>query len=76
MQKINGTFVETFLYKRNIYLLTTSTVVQREFSVLKKIHDNYPKYVLSLDSAFGHDLDGIKRLNIVDFLVQPALLKA
>jgi hypothetical protein len=64
------------IYIQVAYLLATPKVVQREFSVLQKIHDNYPKYVLSLDSAFGHDLDGIKRLNIIDFLMQPSLLKA
>jgi predicted AAA+ superfamily ATPase len=33
------------------------------------IKDNYPKYVISLDTVFGSDIDGIKRLNLIDFLL-------
>lgn len=57
------------IYIQVAYLLSTPETVEREFGVLLAIPDNYPKYVLSLDTAFGNDLDGIKRLNLIDFLI-------
>jgi hypothetical protein len=34
------------------------------------IKDNYPKYVHSMDdNIWGNDYKGIKRLNIIDFLL-------
>jgi predicted AAA+ superfamily ATPase len=51
------------------YLLASDETVQREFLPLTKIDDNYPKYVISMDTAFGKDYKGIKRLNIIDFLL-------
>ena len=51
------------------YLLTLPETIEREFSVLKSIKDNYPKYVISMDEVFGGDIDGIKRLNLIDFLL-------
>jgi hypothetical protein len=43
--------------------------VERAFSVLQSIPDNYPKYIISLDTAFGEDFEGIKRWNMIDFLL-------
>lgn len=43
--------------------------VEREFGALRNIPDNYPKMVLSLDKFFGDDLEGIKRYNLIDFLM-------
>ena len=43
--------------------------IEREFGVLKSIRDNYPKYVLSLDTLFGENFDGIQRINLIDFLL-------
>ena len=41
----------------------------REFRPLKRIHDNYPKYVLSMDDLpMGED--GIRQMNIIDFLLE------
>lgn len=41
----------------------------REVAPLQKISDHYPKFILSLDEiSMGQD--GIKQLNIVDFLLQ------
>lgn len=42
---------------------------EREFKSLKTIPDNYPKYVLTMDTLpMGED--GIKQVNIVDFLLE------
>lgn len=41
---------------------------QKEMAPLKKIKDHYPKYIISMDEiSMGED--GIKQLNVVDFLL-------
>lgn len=42
--------------------------IEREFGAYKEIKDNNPKYVISFDRA-DFSKDGIKHLNIVDFLI-------
>jgi predicted AAA+ superfamily ATPase len=58
------------IYIQVSYLLASEETIKREFSPLLKIADNYPKYVLSMDEIFGGDYQGIKRLNIIDFLLE------
>jgi predicted AAA+ superfamily ATPase len=57
------------LYIQVAYLLADETVIQREFSVLAQIPDQYPKLVLSLDT-FDMSRDGIRHLNLIDFLLE------
>lgn len=57
------------LYIQVAYLLASPETIEREFGVLRAIPDNYPKIVLSMDTAFGEDIEGIRRLNLVDFLL-------
>lgn len=57
------------LYIQVCYLLASEDTIQREFGVYAEIQDNYPKYVLSLDE-FDMSRDGIKHLNIRDFLLK------
>lgn len=57
------------VYIQVCYLLASDETVEREFSPLKQIRDNYPKYVLSMDTFPGSDDDGIKRMHIMDFLL-------
>jgi len=59
------------IYIQVAYLLTSPETIDREFSVLKSLKDNYPKYVISMDEIFGKDIDGIQRINLVDFLLNP-----
>ena len=42
--------------------------IEREFGAFKKIEDNYPKYVISLDKA-NLSRDGIIHLNLINFLL-------
>jgi len=45
--------------------------LKRELAPFKKITDNYPKYLLTLDEAFGTaDYDGIQKRNVLDWLLQ------
>jgi hypothetical protein len=57
------------IYFQVSYLLSSPMVIEREFSALQRINDNYPKYVISMDKAFGEDFEGIRRINITDFLL-------
>jgi hypothetical protein len=50
-------------------LLSGKDTINREFNVLEKINDNYPKYVISYDD-FDFSQNGIKHLNIIDFLLR------
>jgi hypothetical protein len=56
------------IYVQVCYLLATQETVEREFSVLEKVKDNFPKLVVSLDE-FDMSRNGIKHLNIRDFLL-------
>jgi predicted AAA+ superfamily ATPase len=40
----------------------------RELTPLRQIKDNYPKYLLTLDD-FAGDHDGIKQINVIDWLI-------
>lgn len=60
------------LYVQVAYLLATPEVIEREFSVLRAIPDNYPKLVLSMDTAFGEDIEGVQRRNLAEFLTGAA----
>lgn len=55
-------------YIQVAYLLASSETVEREFSVLEKIQDNYPKFVISMD-FFDMSRNGIKHMNIIEFLL-------
>ena len=61
------------IYVQVAYLLASPETIEREFSVLRSIKDNYPKYVISLDTVFGKDFAGIQRVNLIDFLLTPEI---
>lgn len=42
----------------------------RELASLKKINDQYPKYVLTLDDDPVSDYDGIRRMNVLEWLLE------
>lgn len=59
---------ERIYYQVSASVLDPATY-DREFRPLKRIHDNYPKYVLSMDDLpMGED--GIRQMNIIDFLLE------
>ena len=68
-----GTLENEKLYIQVTYLLASPETVEREFSPLKKIGDNYPKYVLSMDNLGEYNIDGIVRKRIIDFLLEESL---
>ena len=46
------------------------SILERELAPLKKINDNYPKYILTLDDDLDADFDGIKKINVLDWLLK------
>ena len=61
------------LYVQVCYLLASDETIEREFSPLLKIKDNYEKYVLSMDE-FDFSMDGIKHMNIIKFLKSDSII--
>ena len=55
-------------YFQVTYLLASPETIEREFSPLLSINDNFPKYVLSLDEV-NFSRQGIVHLNIRDWLL-------
>ena len=49
--------------------LINKDVCERELKPLKKINDNYEKIILTLDTSFNTDFEGIKEVNLIDWLV-------
>ena len=43
--------------------------LKRELASLRQIKDQYPKYILTLDDDPVADYDGIKRINVLKWLV-------
>lgn len=56
------------IYVQVAYLLALAETIEREFTSLEKINDNYPKYVISMDE-FDMSRNGIIHINIIDFLM-------
>ena len=56
------------LYVQVAYLLSSDDTVEREFSALEKIPDNYPKYVITMDEI-DRSRNGIRHMNIRKFLL-------
>ena len=49
---------------------SNNSILNRELAPLKKINDNYPKYILTLDDDLDTDFDGIKKINVLDWLIK------
>ena len=50
--------------------LVNKEVLERELKPLRKIDDNYEKIILTLDTSMNIDYDGIKAINIIDWLIK------
>lgn len=57
-------------YQVSATTLDESTL-ERELAPFKRVTDNYPKYLLTLDEVFGSaDYDGIKKKNVLEWLLE------
>ena len=60
---------ESTKYIQVTYLLAEESAIEREFSVLEAIEDNFPKIVISMDKV-NRSRNGIVHKNIIDFLLE------
>lgn len=74
--KIKDKEIDFVATKQNekIYVQVTQEIKsektqKREYEQLLEIRDNYPKYVVMADDFTGGNYEGIKTMNIVDFLL-------
>lgn len=56
------------IYVQVALRLTDESTIQREFGNLLKIPDNYPKYVITSEHFQGNTYEGIKHMQIREFL--------
>jgi predicted AAA+ superfamily ATPase len=56
-------------YYQVAFTVNDEKTFKREISVFKNIKDNYPKYLLTLDFD-NTNIDGIQKLNVVDWLLK------
>ena len=59
---------ETAYYQVSATVMSEDTF-DREITPLKRIRDNYPKYIITMDEM-PMDEDGIKIINVIDFLLK------
>ena len=57
------------LYVQVTESMLSESVRERELRPLKSIRDNYEKIILSMDRNYINSYDGIKSINIIDFLL-------
>ena len=57
-------------YYQVAYTVREESTLERELSPLQKINDHYPKYILTMDLDPVVDYEGIKKLNVLDWLIK------
>ena len=65
----SSTRADDKLYVQVTESMTNEDTRSRELAPLQKIKDNYEKIVLSLDPGMDTSYDGIKSLNLIDWLI-------
>ena len=58
-----------FTYFQVAYTTREKSTLERELTPLQGISDHYPKYILTMDIDPVADFDGIKKINVLDWLV-------
>lgn len=58
-----------FTYFQVAYTVRDSKTLERELSPLESINDHYPKYILTMDMDPDADYNGIKKINVLDWLL-------
>ena len=65
-----ATSTDNKLYVQVTESMLGEEVRQRELDPLQKIRDNYEKMILSLDPGLETSFEGIKSLNLIDWLLE------
>ncbi len=61
---------QTIKYYQVTKTLATSEIQEREIRSLESISDNYEKVILTMDKGINNDYNGIRIMNIIDFLLE------
>ncbi|MCI8393822.1 MAG: ATP-binding protein [Clostridia bacterium] len=61
---------QTIKYYQVTKTLATSEIQARETRSLESISDNYEKVILTMDKSINNDYNGIRIMNIIDFLLE------
>ena len=64
-----ATKMDDKLYVQVTESMTNDATRRRELAPLQKISDNYEKIVLSLDTGLDSSYEGIKSINLIDWLI-------
>ena len=62
--------IDTIKYFQVTKSLNSEDVLNRELRSLESIQDNYEKIILTMDRSIKKDYNGIKVINIIDFLLE------
>jgi hypothetical protein len=57
------------IYVQVAYKLAEQSTIDREYTPLLQITDNYPKYLVTMDETWQDNVEGIQHLHIADFLL-------
>lgn len=61
---------EGFTYFQVAYTTREKATLERELTPLQDINDHYPKYILTMDIDPIADYDGIKKVNVLDWMLE------
>ena len=64
-----ATKADNKIYVQVTESMTSEDVRKRELSPLQKISDNYEKIILSLNPGMDSSYNGIKSINLIDWLI-------
>lgn len=57
------------IYIQVAYKLKSEATIEREFSELVRIEDQYPKFVVTMDDFWQESVQGVQHFYISDFLL-------
>lgn len=60
---------EGFVYYQVAFTTREESTLKRELSALENINDHYPKYILTMDLDPEADYNGIRKMNVLDWLL-------
>ena len=58
------------IYIQVAYSVRNEETLKRELNSLNSINDHYPKYILTMDMDPEVDFDGIRKMNVLDWLLK------
>ena len=56
------------IYVQVAYQMNSEKTISREFKPLLMVKDHYPKYVVSMDSNFSDNIEGVRHIYLKDFV--------